>query len=251
MPIRRITILSARGGMGKTTVAAGIARAAARLCRVALVDLDFGTRAMDACLGCEDRVVYDLGDLLAERRDISGVVLRPEDNLFYIPGAYCPGTRPEPDRMTAVLDAIRRETDAQLLILDTSSVTDPLAEWAAGYADTALVVTTPAQRAILSAASLAEQLRQWEIAEPRLVINRLSLVPCATDLRRVIDTVALPLVGLIPEGEMMEQILLDSTAFSMNHSISTAFSNIAARLLGEAVPLLSEVTPHRRAVLAV
>ncbi len=252
MQTTRVVILAARGGMGKTCAAAGIALAcAARGHRTALIDLDLTARALDACLGCEDRVIYDLGDLLDGGRDVMGVAIPLADRLWLIPGAYRADMTPEASCLEDICRQITEGVHADVLVVDTASSSDPATRALAARADYVPVVSTPHPRAIGATASMAAHLPQRGIENAYLLINRLPLTRSGCDLRGMIDTTALPLLGVIPAHEDMDRRLLLSEATTVRDSLAIAFSNIAARLTGDAVPLLDGVIKDRRAYLSV
>ncbi len=249
MQRRILTLVAARGGQGRTSVAAGIAlAAAARGCRTVLVDMDMGARSLDACLGCEDRVVYDLGDLLAGRRDVSGVALSITERLWLIPGVYHASPLTREGWAETLLASAADMLAAELVVADTSAVADPVTQACVACADEVLLVTACTPRALDASASFAAQLS--DAGRPaRLLLNRVVLTEGA-DIRSAIDTVGIPLIGIVPEEERMEASLA-SPDHSLPSGTFAAFSNIAARLAGGEIPLLAGVAAHRRAFLSV
>ena len=60
-----IVITSGKGGVGKTTACANLGVALASLGhKVVLVDADIGLRNLDVVMGLENRIVYDLVDVV-------------------------------------------------------------------------------------------------------------------------------------------------------------------------------------------
>ena len=58
---RKIVVTSGKGGVGKTTIVAGIARALASLnVTVCVIDADIGLNNLDLVMNVENKVVYDL-----------------------------------------------------------------------------------------------------------------------------------------------------------------------------------------------
>ena len=65
MVARVITITSGKGEVGKTTATANIATALASLGKkVVCIDADIGLRNLDVVMGLENRIVYDLVDVV-------------------------------------------------------------------------------------------------------------------------------------------------------------------------------------------
>jgi len=60
-----ITITSGKGGVGKSTTTANLATALAKLNKkVVAIDFDIGLRNLDMILGLENRIVYDVVDVM-------------------------------------------------------------------------------------------------------------------------------------------------------------------------------------------
>lgn len=71
----RILVTSCKGGVGKSTVSAGLAIALSRMGKkVLLIDFDLGNRSLDLMLGMEDDLIYDICDLTGGRVDCESVV---------------------------------------------------------------------------------------------------------------------------------------------------------------------------------
>ncbi len=246
MGIKRLVFCSGRGGSGKSVLTVGIGRAlAARGKRVVLLDLDLAERSLDMLLGCEDRVVYDLGDLLASRRAPLGVVISPDasDKLFLIPGAYHLRRPPTASELERVIGSVERTLGADMVLIDTASPIDPSFAAAVTISDAAVSVMRADPLGIRSAASLSSRLSDMGREEIQLVVNGIS--PHDTvDLREIADTVRGRPLGVVP---MITDFSLDIP----HASFVRATENIAARLLGEASPLLDGVFPEaiRRRIL--
>src|SRR5512141_3506983 len=82
-----ITITSGKGGVGKTTTTANLGVALARRGqRVACLDADIGLRNLDVVMGLENRIVYDLVDVVEGRARLRQAMIKdkrlPELNLI-------------------------------------------------------------------------------------------------------------------------------------------------------------------------
>ena len=65
MAAKVVTITSGKGGVGKTTVSANLGAALASLGqKVVCIDADIGLRNLDVVLGLENRIVYDIVDVI-------------------------------------------------------------------------------------------------------------------------------------------------------------------------------------------
>ena len=78
-------ITSGKGGVGKSTVSAGLSLAFENQNqKVLLVDMDEGLRCLDLMLGIDEKIVLDLSDIL-QGREIDEVTYKVKENLFLIP----------------------------------------------------------------------------------------------------------------------------------------------------------------------
>lgn len=258
MRTQKILVTGSRGGCGKSSVAAGIAAALSRLgARVALLDLDLSERSLDMYLGCEDRVVYDLGDLLTGQRSVRDVAVSPDglEGLYLIPGAYHLRRPPTQEELARILAAAVGELDVAYVVVDTSSAADPSVRLGAALCDLALMTVTDGYLPMRSAASLADTLHEWGMDEVQMVVNRFSLDPRhPTDLRRMIDTTGIRLLGVVPDCPPFARLEDEGgSPFSSRETtaVATAFSNMARRLTGALCPLLDGIPCKRRRLLDI
>src|SRR5512145_738964 len=115
MPAQVITITSGKGGVGKTTTVANIAVAlASGGKKVVCIDGDIGLRNLDVIMGLENRIVYDIVDVIEGRCRTRQAMIRDKrlPELFLIPAAQ---TRDKnavsPSDMVRLCDELRGEMD--------------------------------------------------------------------------------------------------------------------------------------------
>lgn len=245
MGARVVTITSGKGGVGKTTVTANLSVALAmRGQRVVAIDADIGLRNLDVMLGLENRIVYDLVDVVEGRCRLRQALVRDKrlENLFLLPAAQ---TRDKSavrtEDMVRVCEELRESCD--FLLIDSPAGIEHGFRTAIAPADEVLIVTNPEVAAVRDADRVIGLLEAEGKGSVRLIINRLKpdLVRRGDmlDTAAVIELLAIDLLGIIPEDEAV--ITAANTgrpvAFSNNSLAGREFHRIARRLLGEEVPL--------------
>ncbi|MBA4420453.1 MAG: septum site-determining protein MinD [Anaerolinea sp.] len=246
MGAKVITVTSGKGGVGKTTTTANLAVALASLgYKVTCLDSDIGLRNLDVVLGLENRIVYDIVDIVEGRCRLKQAMIRDKrfPELYLIPAAQ---TRDKsalsPSDMVRLCDDLRPEMD--WIIVDSPAGIERGFKNAIAPADIILVVTNPEVSAVRDADRIIGIIESEEKGPAHLIINRLniSLVKRGDMLTAddVISLLAVDLLGIVPEDENVvistnkgQPIVLDS-----HSKAGQAFMNIARRLNGENVPLL-------------
>ena len=102
-----IVVTSGKGGVGKTTSTANIGAALARSGKsVVLVDTDIGLRNLDVVLGLENRIVFDLVDVVEGKCRVKQALIRDKrfDKLFLMPAAQTRDKRAvQPEQMKKII----------------------------------------------------------------------------------------------------------------------------------------------------
>lgn len=242
-----IVITSGKGGVGKTTTSANIGTALASMGnKVVLVDTDIGLRNLDVVLGLENRIVYDLVDVTNGNCRLKQALIKDKrfENLVLLPAAQTKDkTAVSPEQMKNLCDVLK--VDFDYVIIDCPAGIEQGFRNAIAGADTAIVVTTPEVAAVRDADRIVGLLEAAELRNPRLIINRLRPLMVKRgdmmDINDMIDILAIELLGVVPEDE----IIVVSTnrgepaALDMNSMAGQAYRNIAKRITGEDIPLLS------------
>ena len=150
----RILVTSAKGGIGKSTVALGVAAALSREGhRVLLLDCDAGNRCLDLMLGVENSVLYDLSDVYEGRctPDAAFLSCPGLPNLVFCAAPVDPFTDLDADRFCGVLTSLAEASHAEFVICDTAGLGDGVRAIISGFADGALVIATQQPASIRSA----------------------------------------------------------------------------------------------------
>lgn len=245
MEARVVTITSGKGGVGKTTLSANLGAALAmRGQRVVVIDADVGLRNLDVMLGLENRIVYDLVDVIEERCRLRQALVRHKQlsKLYLLPAAQTRDkSAVQPEDMVRICDELRGDYD--VMLIDSPAGIEQGFRYAMEPADEILIVTNPEVPAVRDADRVIGLIEAEEKGPARLVINRLKpdMVERGQmlNIADVVELLAIELVGVVPEDQ---SVLVAANrgqplTLSSNHSrAGHAFHNIARRLLGEQVP---------------
>lgn len=241
-----IVITSGKGGVGKTTTTANIGTALAMAGKkVVLVDADIGLRNLDLVMGLENRVVYDIVNVIEGTCRVKQALIKDKrhDSLYMLPAAQ---TR-DKDAVTAeqmkdLCEKLKEEFD--YVLLDCPAGIEQGFKNAVAGADKAIVVTTPEVSAVRDADRIIGLLEANEINEPKLLVNRVRMNMVKTgdmmSVEDIVELLAISLIGVVPDDT---SIITTSNrgepaAMSEKSIPGKAYRNIAQRILGEDVPLL-------------
>ena len=241
-----IVVTSGKGGVGKTTTTANLGTGLAKLNKkVVLVDTDIGLRNLDVVLGLENRIVYNLVDVVDGNCKISQALIKDKrvDGLYLLPAAQ---TRDKdavtPDQMKTLVEDLRKDFD--YIILDCPAGIEQGFKNAIAAADRALVVTTPEVSAVRDADRIIGLLEANEIKNIRLIVNRLNIdmvkhgnMMTAED---VVEVLSVDLIGVVPYDEKIVVSTNTGTPLAGDDTlVGQSYMNISKRIMGEDVPFLN------------
>lgn len=246
MPAKVVTVTSGKGGVGKTTATANIAAALAlQNFKVVCIDADIGLRNLDVVLGLENRIVYDLVDIIEGRCRLRQAMIRDKrlPELYLIPAAQ---TRDKsavsPSDMVRLCDEIKPDFD--WILIDSPAGIERGFRNAIAAADIIVVVTNPEVSAVRDADRIIGLIEAEEKGPAQLIINRIKpdMVKKGDMLSPddVLELLAVELLGLIPEDESVITSTNRGVPVVMDGKsrAGQAFRNIGQRLLGEKVPFI-------------
>ncbi|MEK4084700.1 septum site-determining protein MinD [Paenisporosarcina quisquiliarum] len=248
-----IVITSGKGGVGKTTTTANLGTALAlQGKKVCLMDTDIGLRNLDVVLGLENRIIYDLVDVIEGRCKIHQALVKDkrfEDRLYLLPAAQTVDKNAvNPEQMKELVLELKREYD--YVLIDCPAGIEQGYKNAIAGADKAIVVTTPEISAVRDADRIIGLLEQEEtIDPPKLIINRIRQHLMnngdALDINEITTHLSIDLLGIIADDESVITSSNKGEPIVMNPANRAAlgYRNIARRILGESVPLMSMDLP--------
>ncbi len=241
---RVITITSGKGGVGKTTTTANIGVALARRGqRVACLDADIGLRNLDVVMGLENRIVYDLVDVVEGRARLRQALIKDKrlPELQLLPAAQTRDkTAVNEAQIIKLCEDLKQEFD--FVLIDSPAGIETGFKNAIAPADEIIVVVTPEVSAVRDADRVIGLAEAHEKAAPRLIINRLRPAMVRRgdmlDTADVLEILAIELLGIVPEDEAIITSTNKGQPVALeNHSAAgAAFTRIGQRLLGETVP---------------
>ena len=235
-----ISIVSGKGGVGKSTICVGIADALAEQGKKVLVlELSFGMRVLDVMLGVENDAAYDIGDVLTEVCDISTAAITSANNKNLDVIVATPNPTLYNERALANLcKDIRSLYD--FVIIDNLSGVGETVLASVSFSDLVLFATIPEFISVRGTAMFAELLEDY-LKRCRLIINKADSFSLKsseiTDLDDVIDRVGVQLLGAIPDDKMFEDNFSVGKSLPPNSLQKKIFDSIARRILGEYIPL--------------
>ena len=240
-----IVVTSGKGGVGKTTTSANVGTGLAMLGeKVVLIDTDIGLRNLDVVMGLENRIVYNLVDVVEGNCRMKQALIRDKqcDNLFLLPSAQTKDkTAITPEQMVKLTEALSEEFD--YILLDCPAGIEQGFKNAIAGASRAIVVTTPEVSAIRDADRIIGLLQANEMPQIQLVINRLRMDMIKRgemmSVEDVSEILAVDLLGAIPDDEAVVIATNQGEPLCGKDSLSgRAFENICRRISGEEVPLM-------------
>lgn len=247
-----IVITSGKGGVGKTTTVANIGAALAMIGqKVALVDADIGLRNLDVAMGLENRIVYDIVDVVEGFCRLKQALIKDKrfgDNLSLLPAAQTKDkSAVSPGSMRTICSELKQECD--FVLIDCPAGIEQGFKNAIAPAEQAIIVTTPDISAVRDADRVIGLLEAQGLREPTLIVNRIrpNMVRRGDmmTVEDITEILAVPLLGVIPEDEgIIVTTNRGDPAATVSASLAGAgYRNIARRLTGQDVPLMS-LTPR-------
>ena len=239
-----IVVTSGKGGVGKTTVTANLGLGLAKMNKkVVVVDTDIGLRNLDVVLGLENRIVYNLIDVIEGSCRMKQALIRDKqcDTLYLLPSAQTKDkTAITPEQMVKLTEDLSEEFD--YILLDCPAGIEQGFKNAIAGANSAIVVTTPEVSAIRDADRIIGLLQANEMPKIQLIINRLRMDMVKRgemmSVEDVTEILAVDLLGVIPDDEQVVIATNQGEPVVGEDSLAgKSYERVCRRLLGEEIPI--------------
>ncbi|MEI3605829.1 septum site-determining protein MinD [Pseudogracilibacillus sp. SE30717A] len=242
-----IVVTSGKGGVGKTTTTANLGTALALMDKkVCLIDTDIGLRNLDVIMGLENRIIYDIVDVVEGRCKLAQALIPDKrfESLSLLPAAQTSDksavTR---EGMLDIISELKQDYD--YILIDCPAGIEQGFQNAIAGADEAIVVTTPEKSSVRDADRIIGLIEQKEMKRPRLIVNRIRNHMMKQgemlDIDHIVQMLSIDLLGIVVDSDDVIKASNsgEPVALNPNNKASIAYRNIARRILGETVPLQS------------
>jgi septum site-determining protein MinD len=244
-----LVITSGKGGVGKSTTAANLGTALALMNRrVCMIDLDIGLRNLDVIMGLSNRIIYDIVDVVMGRAQLHQALVKDkrfDDKLYLLPAAQNSDKNVlTPANVVDIVNQLRPDFD--YILLDCPAGIEQGFQNAIAGADGAIVICTPEIPSVSDADRVVGILEQTDMKlAPRLIINRINRQMMNSgdtmDVDEITKHLSIGLLGIVFEDS---NVILASNrgvpvVMDPEDNASQGYRNIARRVLGESVPLMT------------
>lgn len=229
---RKIVITSGKGGVGKTTVCANLGVRLANLgFRVVLVDVDIGLNNLDVIMGVENKVMFDLSDVIRAKCRLQQALIEDPryPSLYVLPSTHMsPGIKISGENVKNVIDMLDATFD--YVLIDCPAGVDSGFHRAVFSANEAIVVVTPHVSSLRDADKVLSILSSYNLHSVGIVVNRvrgdLLLSGEMISVEKISELLNAKILGVIPEDDEVST-LSSLGAFSLSSAGTRAFSLLA------------------------
>jgi len=241
---RIIVVTSGKGGVGKSSISVNIASALSmQEYKVCLIDADFGLKNLDVMMGLENRIIYDLKDVIDGRCAIEQVLVKDKriKGLSLLPACKSL-TFDELDivHMKALIENLQTQFD--FIIVDSPAGVEKGFDYSISLANEAIVVVNLDVASLRDADRVVGLLMKKGIADIRMVINKVNVNDIEKNksitIEDAIEILSLPVLGIVYDDHAMIEANNKGVPIFLkqNHLLQVCFINISKRMLGNNVP---------------
>lgn len=241
---RIIVVTSGKGGVGKSSMSINVGYALASSGqRVCLIDADFGLKNLDVMMGLENRVIYDLKDVIDNKCSLKQILVKDKrmDSLYLLPA--CKSLSFENlnvDYMIAMIDQLKEEFD--YILIDSPAGIEKGFQYASRLSQEAIIVVTLDVVSLRDADRVVGLLLKQGVTHLHMLVNKYNEEDIhkgrCLSLKDAYDILSIPLLGIVYDDHMMIESNNKGMPVYMNKtvSLSLCFDRIVKRLEGQEVP---------------
>ena len=200
---RKIVVTSGKGGVGKTTVCALLGKSLALMNKkVIILDLDLSLNNLDVVAGVEDKVVYDMSDVVEGRCRVRQAMINVSRNLYVIQSDRSLGENFSAGNVRRLIDGL---DGFDFVLVDCPAGVDEGFTRAVTASDEAIVVVNPNLSSLRDADKVINYLLKFKLKNVVAVVNKVrgDLVVKGKSLgvSDVEEVIGIPVVGAIPDDD--------------------------------------------------
>lgn len=201
---KSIVITSGKGGVGKTTLTANLGIALSfRGKKVVLIEGDIGLNNLDVVMRIEDKIIYDIGDVIRGKARIAQCLVEVTDNLFVLPATTSSTKIIDTQNFLDIVTNLRSTFD--YVLIDSPAGIEDNFHRAISGAEEAIIVTTPHISSIRDGYKTSKLIESYGIRNVGLVINRMRgeyvVENIMIDAPEIAKNMKLPLYAVLPEDD--------------------------------------------------
>ena len=219
---RKIVLASGKGGVGKSSLTAGIA---IELCNmgqsVLVVDFDIGMGCLDLILASDDTGIFNWGDVITGSCEpLQALRSTVGPSLLTAPTYFS-----DEYNEHSVKEMIENYDDSfDYILMDAPAGVSGGFLLAAACADEGIIVSTADEVCVRVGSFAGDKLSSLGVCEIKLVINRFN--------KKQTDATSLQLIGVVPEDNKISYCSVTGMTMLDNSKAKEAFKRIAMRLEG-------------------
>ncbi|MEG0366773.1 MAG: septum site-determining protein MinD [Coprobacillus sp.] len=241
---RTIVITSGKGGVGKSSMSINIGYALASAgYKVCLIDADFGLKNLDVMMGLENRVIYDLNDVIADKCSLKQILVKDKriESLFLLPA--CKSLSFENLNVEYMINMIEQlQNEFDFILIDSPAGIEKGFQYASGLAKEAIIVVSLDVVSLRDADRVVGLLLKQGVTSLHMLVNKYNDEDIhkgrSLNLKDAYDILSIPLIGIVYDDHQMIEANNKGMPIYLNKesSVSSCFDRIVKRLEGQEVP---------------
>lgn len=241
---RTIVMTSGKGGVGKSSMTINLGYAlASKGQKVCLIDADFGLKNLDVMMGLENRVIYDLKDVISNKCSLKQILVKDKrmDSLFLLPA--CKSLSFDTlniDYMIKMIEQLKEEFD--YILIDSPAGIEKGFQYASGLSQEAIIVVTLDVVSLRDADRVVGLLLKQGVTGLHMLVNKYNDEDVhkgrSLTIKDAYDILSIPLIGIVYDDHEMIEANNKGMPIYTNQTLtlSKCFDRIVKRLEGQEVP---------------